>query len=349
MGAGPAGSATAIHLAGVGLRVTLYDPRPVGASVGECLPSSTLPLLLELGLSRPLPPVAEPAAGTLSAWGREGLSVVDHLHLPHGSGWTLDRPAFDRLLRERAVAEGAQIQTEGAPPEAPWRIDATGRRAVVARAQGARRLHEDRLFAFYQHFRAELPGDTDPRLLLEAADDGWWYTVRAPDGRRVVAWLTDRDLSDAPAGSRARDAWFRGRLIKTTWISTILARWRWLPAGPLRGADARTGGLDRVAGPGWLAVGDAAFAVDPLSSQGIADALLTARSAAAVVQGQATGEAYQERVQAMRAGHGRRLREAYALERRFQHAFWLRRRPVREERAASDERSGADAVEVAKR
>ncbi|MEP7218437.1 MAG: tryptophan 7-halogenase, partial [Bacteroidota bacterium] len=39
--------------------------------------------------------------------------------------------------------------------------------------------------------------------------------------------------------------------------------------GKLRSADARSSRLDRCYGDGWLAVGDAAVAFDPLSSQGI--------------------------------------------------------------------------------
>ena len=44
-------------------------------------------------------------------------------------------------------------------------------------------------------------------------------------------------------------------------------------AEPPRVLPAETSRLDRIAGPGWLALGDAAAAYDPLSSYGIGSAM----------------------------------------------------------------------------
>src|SRR5262249_31621890 len=49
-----------------------------------------------------------------------------------------------------------------------------------------------------------------------------------------------------------------------------------VPLGPPRLLPAQTRRLDRFAGPGWLAVGDAATTFDPLSSQGLVKALRSA-------------------------------------------------------------------------
>lgn len=314
-GAGPAGSATAIHLARAGARVVLYDRGVVGPGIGESLPGAAAPLLAELGLGTP-PGVA--SAGTLSAWGTDGLAIADPLVFPYGGGWSLDRPAFDAWLRARAVEVGVELRQDE-PPTAGWRIDATGRKAALARSLGARRRYTDKLFAFHQRFSPERTGD-EPRLLVETVPDGWWYSARLPSGDRVVLFLTDRDL--APTGR----SWFLHRMLETRWLSATLAHWRYLPSGPFRGADARSGITEPVCGPGWAAVGDAAFTADPLTSQGIADALLGARAVADLVLGRTSGEAYAAKVRAMWEGLGRGVREAYARERRHDGEFWRRRR-----------------------
>jgi flavin-dependent dehydrogenase len=82
-----------------------------------------------------------------------------------------------------------------------------------------------------------------------------------------------------------------------------------------------------VAGPGWLATGDAVASFDPLSSQGIVTALILGRAA-----GEATTEpgepyAYAATVERLVAGHLADRLAYYALEHRFASSrFWSRRR-----------------------
>src|SRR5699024_4066046 len=91
---------------------------------------------------------------TLSSW--DGPPILqDTLLSPGGPDWRLDRPAFDRNLRCAAINAGAlpvpvlvrRIERtakhwrlaleDDQIIEASWVIDATGRRAIVARAVGA--------------------------------------------------------------------------------------------------------------------------------------------------------------------------------------------------------------------
>ena len=83
--------------------------------------------------------------------------------------------------------------------------------------------------------------------------------------------------------------------------------------------------LDRVAGPGWLAIGDAATALDPLSSHGLGNALFTGmRAADAIASG--NFDDYERAVDKMWNVYVSRRRELYASERRWPSSpFWSRR------------------------
>ncbi|VVJ24945.1 Uncharacterised protein [Amycolatopsis camponoti] len=82
-----------------------------------------------------------------------------------------------------------------------------------------------------------------------------------------------------------------------------------------------------AAGPGWLAVGDAAFATDPLSSGGVTCALRMATAAAdALTDGDRAH--YLALVDGMAADYFARYSEIYGWERRFPGSeFWRARLP----------------------
>src|SRR5206468_2241429 len=83
-----------------------------------------------------------------------------------------------------------------------WLIDATGRNAEFARRAGLRRINDDRLVALWAIALPSAETAFDPYTTIEPADEGWFYTVRIPDRRRVIAFLTDGDL---PVVRCARD------------------------------------------------------------------------------------------------------------------------------------------------
>src|SRR6185369_2890500 len=109
----------------------------------------------------------------------------------------------------------------------------------------------------------------DTYTLVEACEHGWWYSALLPRATRIVAFLSDTDLV------RARRLAERGPWLEQLQSAPRTAR-RVEDVGPapeLVARGARSQQLERVTGDGWLAVGDAAAAQDPLSSQGILNAL----------------------------------------------------------------------------
>ncbi|NLU67005.1 FAD-dependent monooxygenase [Streptomyces sp. HNM0574] len=363
-GGGPAGAAAALTLQRAGRRVLLADAGSGPPKTGESLVPAARLLLHDLGVpAAALDARHLPCYANLSAWGSGRLESVDFVRDPWGHGWHLERPVFDRQLRDAARAAGVEVRERRAVGRAHrlpdggwhaplsatgpdgtrapqrdgavrcrWIVDATGRRAALATRAGARRVRHDRLIALHLALGPAQgdgpPGAGERCSLVESVADGWWYTAPRPEGGRMVAYFTDPDLPSATASTRA--ALLR-RLAGTRHVAARAAG-RAVPAGaqPRRG-PAHTARLDPVTGDGWTAAGDAAAAFDPLSSQGVLTALYTGLSAGLAVDGLLGGDSgaaaeYAGRVRETFDAylHGHRL--VHAQERRWsRHLFWRRR------------------------
>jgi flavin-dependent dehydrogenase len=220
---------------------------------------------------------------------------------PYGHGWHLDRRRFDTMLAHAAQQAGAHLWCDTQlrsclPLAAGWQvefitdttgnerrqhlrarfvIDATGRAAVVARQQGAKRINTDRLvglagvLAPRAHESASPEKECNAWTLVEARADGWWYSALLPHAQLMAVYMTDADLTPRQCGSWC--AFGHARLQQTTHTQARLQAFD-LQGGP-RVVAAHSSRLDRVSGDGWVAVGGAAMAFDPLSSQGLTQAL----------------------------------------------------------------------------
>jgi flavin-dependent dehydrogenase len=179
-------------------------------------------------------------------------------HVLRGSRW----------VRAERVAEGFQLAlTDEVRVSARFVMDATGRSASFARAQGARPRALDRLFGFTRYVPAA--AGSDPRTLIESFAEGWWYTALLPGGLRVVACMTDVDLG-RELGLLDLEPWTR-LLDESRWVRQVVGDTAIPETCLARPASSHM--LRPVHGEGWLAVGDAASAFDPLSAQGIVKAL----------------------------------------------------------------------------
>jgi flavin-dependent dehydrogenase len=312
VGSGPAGAATAITLAKYGQRVLLVEKRESPSfKLGETLPPTSIGLVKHFlgdpeGPEQQLPGLFS-TAGNVSLWATEQADTADFFFTSTGHGLCVDRLAFDEALRANAVAAGATllrgvgfqsceriaegsfnwqltlISGAGAQQHrARYLVDCSGRQAVVARSFGVPTVpNDDRLFAYAQWFSCT-SGDDDRYTRIEAAPHGWWYSNRLPgtDGnetRRLVVLHTDKDLPTARMAACRQG--FEQLLDDSTHIAPLLRARGYHPCGTIRGAPANSQRLRDFCGDAWMAVGDAAQAYDPLSSQGIDKALRTASHA----------------------------------------------------------------------
>jgi flavin-dependent dehydrogenase len=296
-GGGPAGTATALRLAGAGRSVAVLErsrfDRP---RAGESLAPVVQPLLRDLGVwdryveLRPLP-----SWGTRSVW--DSPQPAEHSHLASGyaSGWHVDRRLFDRMLADAATSAGAHVSTgaavaacrydgtawdvactDGRRVTARLLVDATGRRAGVGRLLGARRMAFDRLVSVVAAWHG-MDTTEECYLLIESTSEGWWYTAPVPGDAMVGMLMTDADLCRRHDLTGA--AQWRNRLLATTATATRVKGVP--PSSEPRVRPAASHRLLRIGDPRpWIAVGDAALAVDPVSGSGVPRALRTAKAAA---------------------------------------------------------------------
>ncbi|MCU1452722.1 MAG: putative oxidoreductase [Acidimicrobiales bacterium] len=304
IGAGPGGTAAAITLAESGQRVTLVDKStfPRDKICGDGLTTGALRLLEQLGL--------DPA--TVASWTEVDDAIVvspsgraTHFPLPRGQGAyavTARRMDLDAALLDRARAVGAEVIEGQAVTGAEDRPDgvvitlADGRNLQAAYAIGAdgmwspsRKLLGTATPGYLGEWHAvrQYFGNVGPR----AATELWvWFepellpsyawSFPLPDGRANVGFGIHRggnvavrdmkalwsDLLERPAIRAVLGADAEPEEPPRTW--PIPAR-----------VDAMTLSAGRV-----LWVGDAAAACDPMTGEGIGQALLTGiRAAEAVV------------------------------------------------------------------
>ena len=341
-GGGPAGSATALDLSRRGFSVALIEQGKYEAPrVGETLPPLTRQRLTELGVwERFLACGPLQSHGIRTAWESSFPRHQDFIHHPYGCGWHVDRAGFDAMLARAAADAGAalflsahvkactmtggQCQLDvgddkgGVTYAGRVLVDATGRKALLASRQGSQADVADRLIGAVTFCKLSEPAQW---ALIEAVEEGWWYSAPLPDARMVFAYMTDSDLWNA-------DVW--DELMGLAPLTFERAGCRKVPPPSM---VVSAGSLVRrpVVGPNWIATGDAALAFDPLSGQGVLKSIETGTRCAAAIARYSAGDlsalsAYDSWVQETYRAYLSERRQFYAGVLRWPSSqFWKRR------------------------
>ncbi|MGH9931319.1 MAG: NAD(P)/FAD-dependent oxidoreductase, partial [Pyrinomonadaceae bacterium] len=206
VGGGPSGAAAALALRRLGYSTVVIERSDYrGVRIGETLPPAVKPLLVSLGVWDQFVAQNHSLAFSIrSAWGGDNLYDNDFIFNPYGAGWHVDRVCFDEMLANCAEQAGAGLYRNARllsceNCSAGWRIafadddgqhrfrakflvDATGRTSYVARKQGAKRITGDRLIGVFFFFSLNSRKSAiDVSTLIEAVEDGWWYSAGLPD------------------------------------------------------------------------------------------------------------------------------------------------------------------------
>ena len=272
IGAGPAGATAALNLAPF-WRVLLVDRRPEPADhIGDSLPPAACRLLRDMNLWADfLADRHSPCYAARSAWGTDSPIERDTLSDLDGNGWHLRRKQFELRLRTTAVGRGAALL---APAKAVclrrstggWTVtlqsskqlltvttriilDCAGRTSNLLKPFGAQRQVHDRLLCGWVFGTVSHQSRGAGVTYVESAPDGWWYTARLADGRRVLAWHTDSDLP-AAAMVHSRSALLRRASISPT-LRAEIADTRWDADAPVQRLLTARARLPRRAKGGW--------------------------------------------------------------------------------------------------
>lgn len=354
LGAGPGGvgTAMALRLAGMDKVLLIDKPLQTAFRVGESATPDIALHLARLGLDQGFAAQGHsPYYGTVSLWGSAMPIEKDFLRYGQGHGWHLQREVFNDSLCKTAQAVGISLWspatlTKVMPVQgggwllnvrrgdtetqvfARVLVDASGRRAVLASRLGVARRRVDNLAALAVRVEASAHKPLAGRTLVEAIRHGWWYASPLPDGTAIVMLMSDHDVI-------RQEKLAKPEAFRRAWQDTQLLRESFAPPSANRLQPsvfpAMTGYLERAAGTGWLAVGDALLSMDPLTSSGIVGALSDAEAAAATLLDclhgrrtwQTAGTAYAERAQQTLRRYLSERRRYYGTELRWADApFW---------------------------
>jgi flavin-dependent dehydrogenase len=311
-GAGISGSAAATHLTSNGWSVLLLQ-RGKDIERYESVSAATRVQLARIGAQ-----VGEACPGMTAWWGSP-----EPRRLPTPGARIVEQSLLAHRLRQRAVSQGAELIDLLRDPSAHrsgqlwtvqwisgsdfeeaqcrYLIDATGRRAFLARKQGARQLAVDDLFAI------SLPICKAPAagIWTESAANGWWNACCGQTQGTLSFYGTAISLRECRRSLREH--------YKQTRLSTLLPTLADTHRVHIRACGSTR--LVPAAGDGWIAVGDSAWTLQPLASAGISKALHDgARAAQGLLE---PAEAYDQLQRTEFNGYLTHLREHYALEERW--------------------------------
>lgn len=289
IGAGPAGAATAVHLARAGVRTLVLDRAtfPRDTVCGCCLNQPTLDHLKQLGLTDHLRASGAPAFGRLNLHAQGRIASC-----PLPPGLALSRRALDSMIVDAAVRAGATVRTGVSARVSADRTDSScvidtseGRLhasiAVIADGLHGSSLNAHRGFlprttvGARMGIAAHIPPSSDlpPGVIaMSCTSRGYVGVARMEQGRMICAAAIDPAWVRATGGpASAVDAIMR----EAGGPACILDDATWMGTGRLTRHRLRVGGHR------MFIVGDAAGYVEPFTGEGICRAL---ESAALVTQ-----------------------------------------------------------------
>jgi flavin-dependent dehydrogenase len=291
IGAGPAGCVFAARMAQLGHRVRLIEQAIFPRSrLGESLSPGVAPLLEAAGLD-----------GAIDASGARRVRAVrvnwadgpQSREDPRQQGLIVERGAFDLALVERARAFGVDVSQPARvldrredgerwrlavdvggrleALEADFLADAGGRASAAARPRLRAGAPTLALFAYWRGER--LPNEP----LIEAGEAAWFWGVPLPNGTYNTLVFVD------PKSFRAGAADLSQRFLSRLAQSRLMQDCRDAElVGPARAIDATPYFANACVSANSICLGDAALAIDPISSSGVQKAIQSALSGVVV-------------------------------------------------------------------
>ena len=303
VGAGPAGSAAAIHAADAGLSVLLVESGSAGRdkTCGDGLTPRAMHELRALGLAD-----AITARVTHRGLKLHGYGASVEAPWPVSEFGTVSsampRTLFDDYLARTAATRGAEVLYDTPITDvtleggrlasvnageqrfsARWFVIADGVRSVVGKQLG-RTWHRDEVYGIAARSYAATPRSREPWLHshVELRDDntiqpgyGWIF----PLGDGTV------NLGCGALSTEAKPARINTKKLLHTYAAAQREEWQLGDVTKVTSALLPMGGaVSNVAGPNWMLIGDAAAGVNPLNGEGIDYGLEMARLAISLTQ-----------------------------------------------------------------
>lgn len=333
VGGGPAATVAAIGLQRLGYRVlVITQPRPFAALEG--ISRRVIDSFRQQGMQALVDELPPPSLRQVSWNGSTSAANVEVL---------VDRQQLDRLLLDELRQRQIQVLEARAQKlvadQNSWRINVQGHpqcqqiRAdflIEARGRSAPSAGEERikgpemlsLLHYWQGPAGQL------RSAVESFEHGWAWMAMAADGRRYLQLTVDPRYCPLPAKSELA-GFCQQQLLQLRESCPFVEG-----AQPTDKVQARTSGCvlrQQLMGKRWLCIGDSAMAADPLSGNGIFQAMSSGLAAPAVVNTllrhpssyAIAAEFYRRRIHGLFYRFARVGRDFYRMEQRWaDQPFW---------------------------
>jgi flavin-dependent dehydrogenase len=313
IGGGPAGSTAAALLAEKGWEVVLLEKdRHPRFHIGESLLPLNLPLFDMLGVRGEIEEIAMMKYGAELCSPHHGWTqtflFADALDKSHPYAYQVPRAAFDHILLRNCARKGAKVIEECKvtnvefPPsggcvvtaagaeqgaqtwEARYLVDASGRDTFLANKLGIKRRNPRHASAaLFGHYTGveRLPGRDEGNISAFWFDHGWFWLIPLQHG------ITSIGAVCAPRYLKSRKSSPEEFLRETIALCPQLQS-RMLDArlaSPVTATGNYSYIADRMAGQGYVMLGDAFAFVDPVFSSGVFFAMNSALLGAETVDG----------------------------------------------------------------
>ena len=351
LGGGPAGSVIARRVAQLGYDTALVDrDRQVKELRAESLAPSIFPMIDSVGLH-------DQVAAATFCRERHALllwvgQTVEIKRFDAEPSLLVERTQLDQLLRAAAASAGARLLTPAAA-RSPSRLASGVWLVPVDTPEGS--ISVRARFLVDARGRARQGGtprrgpcttaisavwDIGDRCLgetrIEAEGDAWFWGSPFPR-RRYAATIFVDAARLAGLGVANREQLYRALLARGQLFGDLLDG---KMVSPTRVRDVTSSVSGELIGPDFIRVGEAAVAIDPLASQGIQGAMVSALQGAAAVHTILSGhdpvpalEFYQQRQLHAAAKARRHAAHFYALRAAtVATTFWTTRSPPAQER-----------------
>ena len=312
VGGGPAGSTVAALLAEKGLRVLLLERAPGPCfKIGESLMPGTYWTFARLGVLDKLRASHFPEKYSVQFYSRTGKGSRPFYFFetnPHESSmtWQVLRSEFDQILLDNAAAKGAEVRRGVSVREVRFEggravgvaarnaggsleelgarvvVDATGQSALLARKLKIKTTEPAlKKASIFTHFAGGLRDDSidaGATLVFHTSnEDSWFWFIPLPGDRVSVGVVGS--LHYLVRGRRdAAQKIFDEEVEKCPALKQRLSGAEQIfPVKVTRDFSYRA---DRIAGRGWVLVGDAFGFLDPIYSSGVLLALKSGEWAA---------------------------------------------------------------------
>lgn len=245
---------------------------------GETIGPVGVSLLVSLGIDIEHDFLATKKYSRFSAWGNSSITEKSYLGSVPDFSLLVNKHSLRTSLQKKVISLGADVRfnshfnySEEDLDSYSFIIDASGRARSLARKKASIQ-HYDRLTAC--SLKLKLSGRIrNVRVqsgLIEAYENGWFYHTTDHGGNPLIVCYTDAAIKDY---SKPTQASLLIQEVRQYSKAPIIYNFNDDNIHSFHIAPASSTNMDVTFGKKWVAIGDARRTVDPISSQGVTNAL----------------------------------------------------------------------------